>query len=149
MLISNMFNLQIVPEKWTMHQVPADLTIHQEQAKMQLDYKANRASIGYQEPLDFQVSFSNEALDTVKQGIERRVQEGEMLKAEKHVAFSDIARQKEGKPMGNPTLMYIQPVQVHIQRVIPHASVQLGGVYIQYTPGTVHVETKSTVDVRA
>ncbi|MHB1650913.1 MAG: DUF6470 family protein [Desulfitobacteriaceae bacterium] len=134
------FDLQIIPARFEMKQTPAEINLRRQEPEMELDFTSCRAAIGYEESLPFQLSFSQQALETVQKGIERRVREGEIIKAsEKHTKFADIAREREIKEIGVASLVYLPPVRVRVKPGDLKYSIQVGGVTVAYTPGAIHV----------
>lgn len=142
--------LQITPARLDIQQKPAEMNIKQAPADLEIDYTALRSSLGYQKPLDFQVSFSQDSQNTVHQGIDRRVNEGKLLEQQvgKHGSFRELVKQEEQKDLGSLELVYIQPVKINVTISPPKVSVNLGGVKTNYVPGEVHI-VGTNLDVKS
>lgn len=118
---------------WDMLQVPADVTIRQKPPVVDIDYRAARTAIGYEESLAFQVSFSHQAVEAVQQGIERRTWEGLYLENSRagKAAFAEMVKQEEKKDIGAVVLSFVEPIRI-IARLQPvQFRVATGGVRLR------------------
>lgn len=125
--------LKMIAISWDMKQISANITIRQSPPELDIDYTAMRASMGYQEPLAFQLSFSQQAQEAARQGIERRTTEGLILENSRagKAAFAKLVRQEEKKDIGTLVLSSLAPVRITVRPQPVQFKVETGGVRLQ------------------
>ncbi len=122
-----------ISTSWDMLQVPADITMRQVPPVVNIDYRAARASIGYEEPLAFQVSFSHQALEAAQKGIERRTWEGLFLENSRagKAVFAELVQQEDKKDVGTVVLAFVESVRIIARPQPVQFRVETGGVRLK------------------